>query len=195
MTTPVVLTVEQAHDRLPGLTLIDVRTPGEYASGHLPGALNVPLDHLPRAVPALKEARQELLMVCTSGTRSATACRVLAGHGVEAVTLAGGTREWAAQGYKLNHPTGAPRSTWSMERQVRLTAATLVLIGLALGLLHPAWQLLSAGVAAGLVYSAVTDTCGMAALLSRLPHNQPRAAALDATLQALSRDARPEGGS
>ncbi|MGW4985522.1 rhodanese-like domain-containing protein [Streptomyces mirabilis] len=195
MTTPVVLTVEQAHDRLTGLTLIDVRTPGEYASGHLPGALNIPLDHLPRAVPALKEARQELLMVCASGTRSATACRVLAGHGVEAVSLAGGTGEWAARGYELNHPTGAPRSTWSMERQVRLTAATLVLIGLALGLLHPAWQLLSAGVAAGLVYSALTDTCGMAALLSRLPHNQPRAAALDATLQALSRDARPEGGS
>jgi hypothetical protein len=72
-----------------------------------------------------------------------------------------------------------------MERQVRFTAGTVVLTGLGLGLLHPAWQLLSAGVAGGLVLSALTNTCGMAALLSRLPHNRPRPADLDATLAAL----------
>lgn len=75
-----------------------------------------------------------------------------------------------------------------MDRQVRLTAGSLVLLGLMLALLiHPAFQLLSAGIAAGLVFSAVTDTCGMAAVLAKLPHNRPRSADLDATLTALSR--------
>lgn len=62
-----------------------------------------------------------------------------------------------------------------MERQVRLTAGSLVLLGLLLGLLaHPAFALLSAAVAGGLVFSALTDTCGMAAVLGRLPFNRRR---------------------
>lgn len=71
-----------------------------------------------------------------------------------------------------------------MERQVRFTVGALVLVGLALGLLHPAWQLLSAGIA--LVFSALTDTCGMAALLAKLPHNRLRATDLDTTLTTLA---------
>lgn len=73
-----------------------------------------------------------------------------------------------------------------MERQVRFTAGTLVLVGLALGLLvHPALQILSAAVAGGLVLSALTNTCTMAVLLGKLPHNRPRAADLEAALAAL----------
>lgn len=75
-----------------------------------------------------------------------------------------------------------------MERQVRLTAGTVVLLGLLLGLLvHPAIQILSAGIAAGLVFSALTNTCGMAAILAKLPHNRTGEAALDNTLAALRR--------
>jgi hypothetical protein len=73
-----------------------------------------------------------------------------------------------------------------MERQVRFTAGTIVLAGLGLGLVHPAWQLLSAGIAGGLVFSALTNTCGMAVLLSKLPHNRPRPAEFEATLSALA---------
>lgn len=183
--TPRPLGVAQARERLSELTVVDVRTPGEYASGHLPGALNVPLDQLERALPALKESGAELLMVCRSGARSEKACVLLAGHGVTAATLTGGTVAWAAAGHELHRPAGGARATWAMERQVRFTAGALVLVGLGLGLLHPAWQLLSAGMAGGLAFSALTDTCGMAAILSKLPHNRPRAADLDATLAAL----------
>lgn len=185
MHTPISLDADQAHGRLGELTVIDVRTPGEYASGHLPGALNIPLDRLRRALPVLGNARTELLLVCRSGARSANACALLAEHGVPAATLTGGTGAWAERGHELHRPATGTRAGWSMERQVRLTAGTVVLAGLGLGLLHPAWQLLSAGVAGGLVFSALTDTCGMAALLGRLPHNRPRAADLDATLAAL----------
>ncbi|WP_200301475.1 rhodanese-like domain-containing protein [Streptomyces adelaidensis] len=183
--TPRPVTIDQARARLSELTVVDVRTPGEYASGHLPGALNVPLDQLERALPALKESTAELLMVCRSGARSAKACVLLAEHGVTAATLTGGTLAWAAGGHELHRPAGGARTTWAMERQVRFTAGALVLVGLGLGLLHPAWQLLSAGIAGGLVFSAVTDTCGMAMALGKLPHNRPRPADLDATLAAL----------
>ncbi|MFK0111532.1 rhodanese-like domain-containing protein [Streptomyces sp. NPDC091217] len=176
------LTPDQALTRLPELTVVDVRTPGEYASGHVPGAHNIPLDALRRALPALRAADGELLLVCASGARAENARAVLAEHGVPAATLTGGTRGWAERGHALHRPRGGSRATWAMERQVRLAAGSVVLAGLALGQLHPAWLLLSAGVAGGLVFSALTDTCGMAAVLSKLPHNRPRPADLDTTL-------------
>ena len=184
--TPTALAVGEARSRLSGLTVVDVRTPGEYAAGHLPGALNVPLDRLTSALPALRRLPAgRLLVVCASGARSENACRVLAEHGVTAMTLTGGTQGWAADGHDLRRPDPGARAGWSMERQVRFTAGTVVLAGVALSLLHPAWLLLSAGIAGGLVFSALTDTCGMAAVLARLPHNRPRAADLDATLAEL----------
>ncbi|MFE0778097.1 rhodanese-like domain-containing protein [Streptomyces sp. NPDC058861] len=188
MTTPTALGTDEARTRLHELTVIDVRTPGEFASGHLPGALSVPLDRIRDALPEIRAAaeRGEVLVVCASGARSENACRTLAEHGVTAATLLGGTGAWAAGGHDLHRPGGGPRASWAMERQVRLTAGSVVLLGLLLGLLvHPAFQLLSAGVAAGLVFSAVTDTCGMAVVLGRLPHNRPRPADLEAALAAL----------
>ncbi|MGW4276339.1 rhodanese-like domain-containing protein [Streptomyces seoulensis] len=188
MTMPTALHPDQARARLHELTVIDVRTPGEYAGGHLPGALNIPLDRLGRALPDLRDAaeRGEILLVCASGARSENACRTLAEHGVRAATLTGGTGAWAAGGGDLERLAGNTRASWGMERQVRLTAGSVVLLGLALGeFAHPAFRLLSAGIAGGLVFSAVTDTCGMAAVLGKLPHNRPRAADLTATLARL----------
>ncbi|MEU1464069.1 rhodanese-like domain-containing protein [Streptomyces sp. NPDC005727] len=188
MTTPVTLDPQQARSRLHELTVIDVRTPGEYAGGHIPGALNIPLDRLGRALPEIRGAaeRGEVLVVCASGARSESACRTLAESGVHTATLAGGTGAWAAQGNDLDRSEGGTRATWGMERQVRLTAGSLVLLGLALGeFVHPAFRLLPAGIAGGLVFSAVTNTCGMAAMLAKLPHNRPRQADLEATLTRL----------
>ncbi|GGY15303.1 rhodanese-like domain-containing protein [Streptomyces minutiscleroticus] len=181
------LTPQQAHDRLGELTVVDVRTPGEYAAGHLPGAHNVPLDLLDEALPVLEDVadRGGLLLVCASGARSAQAGERLAGRGVDAATLTGGTTAWARQGYDIDRPVGAVRTTWAMERQVRLAAGSLVLAGLLAGRRLPKARLLSAGVACGLVFSAVTDTCGMARVLSKLPYNRARDTDLDSTLTAL----------
>ncbi|WP_406369513.1 rhodanese-like domain-containing protein [Streptomyces sp. NBC_00647] len=188
MTTPTTLDPHQTHARLHELTIVDVRTPGEYAGGHISGALNIPLDQLDRALPDLRTAAQtgEVLVVCASGARSENACRMLAENGIHTATLAGGTGAWAAQGHDLHRPESTQKATWGMERQVRLTAGSVVLLGLALGeFVHPAFRLLSAGIAGGLVFSAVTNSCGMAAMLARLPHNRPRKADLDATLARL----------
>ncbi|KQX65447.1 rhodanese-like domain-containing protein [Streptomyces sp. Root1310] len=188
MTTRTTLEPRQAHARLHELTIVDVRTPGEYAGGHISGALNIPLDQLDRALPDLRTAarRGEVLIVCASGARSENACRMLAENGIHTATLAGGTGAWAAQGHDLHRPEGSTRPSWGMERQVRLTAGSVVLFGLALGeFTHPAFRLLSAGIAGGLVFSAMTNSCGMAAILARLPHNRPRKADLDTTLARL----------
>ncbi|MEU9737140.1 MBL fold metallo-hydrolase [Streptomyces sp. NPDC048002] len=88
----------QARARLDDLVVIDVRTPGEFRAGHVPGAVNIPLDHIDRALPEIRHAaeRGDLLLVCASGARSENACKLLAGHGIPTATLAGGTGAWAA---------------------------------------------------------------------------------------------------
>ncbi|MFH8569979.1 rhodanese-like domain-containing protein [Streptomyces sp. NPDC017993] len=186
MTTPTALHPDQAATRLDEYTVIDVRTPGEYAAGHLPGSHNIPLDHFGTALAALKAAaaRSELLLVCASGSRSVSACEKLAAADVPAATLTGGTSAWADQGHGLERAEGAT-TVWPMERQVRLAAGSLVLLGLAVGTRYRAARWLSAAIGSGLVFSAATDTCGMAAALSKLPHNRPRTTDLDATLSAL----------
>ncbi|MFC6065469.1 rhodanese-like domain-containing protein [Streptomyces ochraceiscleroticus] len=185
-TTPTALTTDEAGERLDELTVIDVRTPGEYATGHLPGAHNIPLDRLGEAVPALRSAasRAGLLMVCASGNRSAQACAALAEQGITAATLTGGTHAWVQHGLDVLRPEGG-RAVWAMERQVRLAAGSLVLTGLVAGRRWPAARLLSAGIAGGLVFSALTDTCGMARVLAKLPYNRAGATDLSATLAAL----------
>ncbi|MFF4187682.1 rhodanese-like domain-containing protein [Streptomyces sp. NPDC001691] len=187
MPTPTSLSADQANACLHELTVIDVRTPGEYASGHLPGAHNIPLDRLDTALPALKDAarRGGLLIVCASGARAATACRRLADHGVTAATLTGGTNAWTQRGHDIRRPTG-PSTPWAMDRQVRLAAGSLVLAGVIAGQRLSAARWVAAGVAGGLVLSALTDTCGMAKILARLPHNRPTTAGLEATLTALT---------
>lgn len=175
MSVSAALSVSKAFSRRHELTVVDVRTPGEFASGHLPDAVNIPLDRVGRALPELRRAAEDkpLLVVCASGARAENAVATLASHGVDASNLTGGTAAWAAAGHPLDHPGGGPRAVWAMERQVRFTAGTVVLLGMALGyFVHPAFQLLSAGIAAGLVFSAVSNTCGMAVVLGRLPFNR-----------------------
>ena len=67
---------------------------------------------------------------------------------------------------------GASR-VWSLERQVRFAAGAGVLVGVGLAwMVHPWFIALAALIGAGLVFSAVTDTCGMALVLARMPWNQ-----------------------
>ncbi|MEU1494909.1 rhodanese-like domain-containing protein [Streptomyces sp. NPDC005776] len=182
------LTTTAVRERLHTLVVIDVRTPGEYAGGHLPGAHNIPLDDLEHALPTLRETadRGDLLMVCASGTRSQNAGTTLASNGIPAASLEGGTAAWASAGGELHRPATTAAPKWAMDRQVRLTAGSLVLLGLLLGqVIHPAFQLLSAGVAAGLVYSALSNSCAMASLLGKLPYNRTNRTDLNNTLAAL----------
>ncbi|MDA4889024.1 rhodanese-like domain-containing protein [Streptomyces sp. MS2A] len=183
------VTTEQAATRLGEFTVVDVRSAGEYAGGHLPGAHNVPLERLDEAADALgtAAARGPLLLVCASGNRSAKACARLAGRGTEAATLEGGTSAWASAGHPVERPAGA-RAPWPMDRQVRLAAGSLVAAGFVAGRFWRPAHWLSGAIGAGLAFSGVTDTCGMAAVLARLPHNRPagNAVAFEETLARLA---------
>lgn len=80
--------------------LIDVRTPGEFAEGHVPGAKNIPLDQL-MARKGEIDATGPVHLVCRSGSRSARAASMLSLDGVEAVNVAGGTLAWQRAGFAV----------------------------------------------------------------------------------------------
>lgn len=84
-----------------GAFLVDVRTPGEFHSGHIPGSVNLPLERLETApLPG-----GPLFVYCRSGQRSRTACRVLASRGVERPQpTMNPLRSWPG------HPQAPPRS-------------------------------------------------------------------------------------
>lgn len=78
-------------------TVIDVREPDEYASGHVPGARNLPLGELESRLSEIPTG-DDVYMICQSGGRSARATEFLATKGVGAVNVEGGTSAWIASG-------------------------------------------------------------------------------------------------
>lgn len=164
--------------------VLDVRTPAEFESAHIPGSHNLPLDQLSAHRGLLGAGTQPLVLVCRSGSRAREAQVLLHSAGREAVeVLEGGLVAWEQAGLQVERG----RQRWSMERQVRGVAGGLVLAG-ALGSLF-VWRPLgavAAFVGGGLLYSALTDTCGMAALLARLPYNRGASCDVTAAIQALN---------
>jgi len=155
------------------LELIDVRTPAEFRELHVVAARNVPLDRLdPSKLRAETggERAKPLYVICRSGSRGKQACEKLAAAGYShVVNVEGGTLACEQAGL----PLVRGKKAVSLERQVRIAAGTLVLVGAVLGLLvHPLWIGLSAFVGAGLIFAGITDTCGMAMCLARMPWNQ-----------------------
>ena len=119
--------------------VLDVRTPGEFESAHIPGAYNVPLD-------LLKEHRAELrahldddiVLVCRSGARATQAGQTLAEAGLPHLkVLGGGMLAWQTAGAPVTE--AAPR--WDLERQVRLVAGSIVLISILASIFVPGAQM------------------------------------------------------
>lgn len=88
--------------------MLDVRETGEFAAGHAPGAVNIPLGVLPLRLADIPEHGGPLLVICKSGGRSAQAVRLLQEQGVEAVNVDGGHLAWAHAGKELLSETGEP---------------------------------------------------------------------------------------
>lgn len=157
------------------LDLIDVRTPVEFREVHVDFARNVPLDRLdPQEIrrERANTADRPLYVICRSGSRGKQACETLQNAGLgTVVNVEGGTAAWEAAGLPvIRGPKGI-----SLERQVRIAAGLLVIVGTALGaFLHSGLLGIAGFVGAGLVFAGVTDRCGMALLLGRMPWNQVR---------------------
>lgn len=86
-----------------GATVIDVREVGEYQSGHVPSAINIPLSVLPARLADAPPA-DVLYLICRSGARSADATRQFTAAGRQATNVAGGTLAWVDAGLPLNTP-------------------------------------------------------------------------------------------
>ena len=165
--------VEDLRRRGRAVDLIDVRTPVEYREVHAEAARSVPLDRLdPRAVMEARNGTKEepLYMICRSGSRGRQACETFHAAGfANVVNVEGGTLAWEQAGL----PVVRGKKAVSLERQVRIAAGSLVVLGTALGaFVHPAFLGLAAFVGAGLVFAGVTDTCGMGMILARMPWNR-----------------------
>ena len=157
----------------PDLSLIDVRTPVEFAEVHVPQARNIPLDQVnpgELAGPGQMRKDQPVYLLCRNGGRATKAADKFARAGFEQpFVVEGGTLGWIAANLPVTR--GLTRVI-SLERQVRIVAGSLVLIGVVLGwLVHRDFFGLSAFVGAGLVFAGITDFCGMGLLLAKLPWN------------------------
>lgn len=150
--------------------LLDVRTPAEFEEIHVEGAVLHPLTELnPTHVRGLAQGKRACVLICRSGGRARQAAEKLATSGVSGLqVMTGGMQAWESEGL----PVQRGRATISLERQVRIAAGTLVFIGSVLGyVVNPAWIALAAFVGAGLVFAGVTDTCGLAMVIARMPWN------------------------
>ncbi|MFF4655743.1 rhodanese-like domain-containing protein [Streptomyces sp. NPDC001381] len=166
-----------------GPRLLDVRTPGEFRTAHIPGSYNVPLDTLREHRAELRHHLDEdVVLICGSGARAAQAEQALAEAGLPNLrVLDGGVMAWEAAGGAL---TRGPER-WDLERQVRLVAGTLVLITGIAGLFLPGLHLIGTAVGAGLTVAALTNTCAMGMLLAKLPYNRGPRADIDTVVAAL----------
>src|ERR1700678_1129603 len=120
-------------------------------------------------------ANEPLYVICQAGGRGQQACERIAKAGfTNVINIEGGTAACETAGL----PLVRGKKVMSLERQVRITAGSLVLVGVALGsLVHPYLYGLSAFIGAGLVFAGVTDTCGMGMMLAKMPWNTRTAAA------------------
>jgi rhodanese-related sulfurtransferase len=155
------------------LALVDVRTPAEFRECHAAPARNVPLDELSGSnLDALcrQASSQTLYLLCQKGGRGQKACeKLLAAGATNVANVEGGTLAWEQAGL----PVVRGKKTISLERQVRIAAGSLVLVGALLAwFVHPAFVGLSAFIGAGLVFAGVTDTCGMGMLLAKCAWNK-----------------------
>lgn len=153
------------------IELIDVRTPAEFGEVHATLAKNSPLERLDasRIAQERRDSTQPLYVICRSGSRGKQACDKLVAAGcAHVVNVEGGTLAWEQAGL----PVARGKKVMSLERQVRIAAGSLVLLGVGLSFVSPYFLGISAFVGAGLVFAGITDTCGMGMLLARMPWNQ-----------------------
>ena len=154
------------------LQLVDVREVSEFESEHVEGAENKPLSRFDKSMASL-DKQKPVYLLCSTGSRAAQASKKLKKHGYEDVcVIEGGLEALKGQGCKTKQ--GQTR-VWAMDRQVRMAAGVFILASI-LGTwwVHPTFILVAVFVACGLIFSAVTNTCGMALLLGKCPWNQSR---------------------
>ena len=162
--------LQQILPAQPSSSIIDVRTPVEFAEVHVPQAQNIPLDELkPSSLQLRKD--QPVYLLCRSGQRATKAAEKFLREGFsQSIIVEGGTLAWI----EANLPvTRSSVKIISLERQVRIGAGAIVFIGVLLAhFVDSRFIWLSGFVGAGLVFAGITDFCGMGLLIAKMPWNK-----------------------
>jgi rhodanese-related sulfurtransferase len=176
------------------IDLIDVRTPIEFRALHVTIARNLPLDRLnPNALQAARGVSSDpLYVVCRSGGRSRQACEKLLAAGVtNVINVEGGTIACATAGA----PVVRGKSAMPLNCQVQIITGVTVVVGTVAAVVtaNLYWLSLPIVMGAGLVFSGLTNTCAMGAVLARMPWNQvkPEAAPSTTSTSKACTDAAP----
>lgn len=174
--------------------LLDVRSPGEFEASRILGAVNIPLHDLPSHLSELQTDHPDpLVLICQTGPRAQQAGKQLRERGIDnVVILQGGMNTWTEQ----DRDVIRGKQRWGLERQVRLVAGSIVLSSVLASIRVPRAKFVAAGIGGGLTFSALSNTCAMGNLLSRLPYNRPAGtdpAQAVATLNSAAQDRTPDG--
>lgn len=164
---------EQAKEKL---YILDLRSHVEVEHEYLKGCNHFPVQTLDVAkVQDSLEQRghpinQPIYLLCAGGPRATLAAEKLKDNiDAQLIIISGGLNALKELGVTTNNGAG---EVISLERQVRIAAGSLVVIGVLLGSLVTPWFYgLSGFVGAGLVFAGVCDTCGMGMILARMPWN------------------------
>lgn len=152
------------------LKLLDVRSALEFSQVHIKDSINVPIDMLSVKINDLSQSKQNYIVLCRTGNRSPMAADMLMQSGIHGVkVMQGGMMRWQKEGLPVIKGEGGV----SLERQVRLIAGSLVLLGIIMAwLAHWSFIFISVFISSGLVYSGLSDNCLMGMLLMKLPYNK-----------------------
>ncbi|TAM42705.1 MBL fold metallo-hydrolase [bacterium] len=157
-------------EKNPLVKFLDVRSSLEFSQVHIKDSINVPIDMLSAKINDLSQSRQSYITLCRTGNRSPMAADMLIQSGIHGVkVMQGGMTRWQ----KERLPVIKGEGGISLERQVRLIAGSLVLLGILLSwFVHWAFILISVFISSGLIYSGLSDNCLMGMLLMKLPYNK-----------------------
>jgi rhodanese-related sulfurtransferase len=167
------LDVQTLKERMTGddaPRVLDVRTPAEFETAHIPGSYNVPLNNLREHRAELRRhLDDDVVLVCQSGGRAAQAEKALAEVGLPGLrVLEGGMAAWQS----ADAPVNRGKQTWELERQVRLVAGGLVLTSILGSTVVPELKWVAGAIGGGLTFAALSNTCAMGMLLTKMPWNR-----------------------
>ena len=150
--------------------VIDVREFSEFNSERIAEAQLMPLSDFERHADRLDHSKPVYLM-CRSGNRAGQAAKKLADRGFTDIhVISGGMQAWAAASLPV---IKGESKVWTLDRQIRFVAGSIVLTGFILGVaVSPYFYFLCGFVGLGLTFSGLTDWCGMGMLLARMPWNR-----------------------
>lgn len=177
-------TLEQWLTQDADVRVLDVRSPAEFEGVHIPGAYNVPLDTLgEHASDIQRHVEEPVVLVCRSGMRASQAEQRLAAAGMGNVkVLEGGMMAWEQSGGRVNRGT----DRWDLERQVRLVAGSVVLSSIVASVWAPKARFVAGALGAGLTFAALSNTCAMGMMLSKLPYNRANTCDVNAVVDQLT---------